>query len=293
MDLHGKLLQQLLLGVLILAAIAASIPNSICERMCGKVEIPYPFGTSEGCYLDKPFLITCNHTFSPPKPFLDVDLPVVDISVPNGELRVSNRVAHICKRGLHSEQNTDALLNLSSFRISRTRNKITAVGCDVYTSINVSDQGQKGFTTGCLSLCDQNLNVVNESCSGIGCCQTSIPKGTTRYILHVRSLYNDTLPGGKHQCGYGFIVDEQAYKFSSLDFANLKNRKTVPLVLDWAIGNKTCKDAQKNKGSYACKATHSYCYDSTNSPGYRCNCSKGYRGNPYLPDGQDDSCQGK
>ncbi|XP_018828363.1 wall-associated receptor kinase 2-like isoform X2 [Juglans regia] len=303
MDLRGKLLQLLLLGFVILAATAASIPNSICERMCGEVEIPYPFGTSEGCYLDKPFLITCNHLYSPPKPFLDVDLPVEDISLPNGELRVSNPVALLCKRDQPiclspycrrpTVDYTDisALLNLSSFRISETRNMITAVGCDVYTYIQGTDQGQKGFTTGCLSLCDKNLNVVNESCSGIGCCQTSIPKGATGYILNVRSLSNDTLPGGNDLCGYGFIVDEQAYKFSSLDFRNLKNRTTVPLVLDWAIGNKTCKDAQKNKTSYACKATHSYCYDSTNGPGYRCKCSSGYHGNPYLPDGQDDSCQ--
>ncbi|KAF5467876.1 hypothetical protein F2P56_012086 [Juglans regia] len=300
MDMVGKLLQQLLLGVIILAATTASIPNSNCERMCGEVEIPYPFGTSEGCYLDKPFLITCNHTFPPPKPFLDIDLPVVDISVPNGELRVSNPVALLCKRGYSTYKRNiatvdytriSALLNLSSFRISETRNKITAVGCDVYTYIQGLDHGQKGFTTGCLSLCDQNLSVANGPCSGVGCCQTSIPKGATGYILNVRSLSNDTLPGGKHQCGYGFIIEEQAYKFSSLDFRNLKNRTTVPLVLDWAIGNKTCKDAQKNKTSYACKATQSYCYDSTNGPGYRCICSSGYHGNPYLPDGQDDSCQ--
>ncbi|KAG7943148.1 hypothetical protein I3843_15G024800 [Carya illinoinensis] len=336
----GKLLQQLLLGLIILAATAASIPNSsICDRMCGNIKIPYPFGTSEGCSLDKPFLITCNHTFHPAIPFLDRDIAVEDISVLNGELRVSNDVALLCKGRHRSDNGYDfleagsqastgnlenpdsrpcgskgssayiaciprstvdytgisALLNLSSFRISETRNKITAVGCDVYTYIQGSDQGRKGFTTGCLSLCDQNLTVVNGSCSGIGCCQTSIPKGATGYILNVRRVSNDTLPVGKESkdrsCGYGFIVDEQAYNFSSLDFVNLKSRGSVPLVLDWAIGNKRCKDAQKNKGSYACKATHSYCYDSTNGPGYRCNCSEGYLGNPYIPDHEHESCQ--
>ncbi|KAG6682467.1 hypothetical protein I3842_13G143400 [Carya illinoinensis] len=271
----GKLLQQLLLGVIILAATTSSIPNSICDRMCGNINIPYPFGTSQSCSLDQAFVITCNHTFHPPRPFLDRDIPVEHISVLNGELRVSNSVALLCKgrKGLNHPDNG------YDFLVAETRNKITAVGCDVYTYIQGSDQGQKGFTTGCLSLCDQNLTVVNGSCSGIGCCQTSIPKGATGYILNVRSLNNDTLPGGKEfedqSCGYGFIVDEQAYKFSSLDFANLKNRSTVPL---------------KNKGSYACKANHSYCYHSTNGPGYRCSCSEGYRGNPYIPDGPK-SCQ--
>ncbi|KAG6682469.1 hypothetical protein I3842_13G143600 [Carya illinoinensis] len=316
MDMAGKLLQQLLLGVIILAATAVSIANSTCDRECGNIKIPYPFGTSEGCYLDKPFLITCNHTFDPPKPFLDHDIPVENISVPNGELRVSNPVAHLCRefnraacrqpqdpqyssciaRGVYTRVDytrISALLNLSNFRISETRNKITSVGCNVYAYIQGSE-GQKGFTTGCLSLCDENLNVVNGSCSGIGCCQTSIPEGAMGYILNVRILNNDTLPGGKNfggqSCGYGFIVDEQAYNFSSLDFVNLKNRSSVPLVLDWAIGNKTCKDAKKNKESYACKANHSYCYNSTSSPGYRCNCSEGYQGNPYFSDGPE-SCQ--
>ncbi|KAG6626160.1 wall-associated receptor kinase 2-like [Carya illinoinensis] len=314
MDMAGKLLQQLLLGVIILAATAVSIANSTCDRECGNIKIPYPFGTSEGCYLDKPFLITCNHTFDPPKPFLDHDIPVENISVPNGELRVSNPVAHLCREFNKAHQSPcgkpqdpvnfncisrvdytriSALLNLSSFRISETRNKITSVGCNVYTYIQGSE-GQKGFTTGCLSLCDENLNVVSGSCSGIGCCQTSIPEGAMGYILNVGSLNNDTLPGGKEfggqSCGYGFIVDEQAYNFSSLDFVNLKNRSSVPLVLDWAIGNKTCKDAKKNKESYACKANHSYCYNSTSSPGYRCNCSEGYQGNPYFSDGPE-SCQ--
>jgi hypothetical protein len=58
-----------------------------------------------------------------------------------------------------------------------------------------------------------------------------------------------------------------------------------PLVIDWAVGDETCEDAQKNTTSYACKAEYSYCYNTTNGPGYRCNCSNGFQGNPYLPRG--------
>ncbi|KAF5467852.1 hypothetical protein F2P56_012064, partial [Juglans regia] len=183
-----------------------------------------------------------------------------------------------------------ALFKLSNFRISNKRNKITAVGCGVYSFIQGSVE-QKGFTTGCLSLCNSNASdVVNGTCSGIGCCQTSIPKGATEFDLSVRSLSENTKTLDIGECAYGFIVDEKAYNFSSSDFSNLLNRKTVPLVLDWAVGNETCEDAKKNKDSYACKATHSYCYNSSNGPGYRCNCSDGYQGNPYLPVGPD-SCQ--
>ncbi|KAF5467868.1 hypothetical protein F2P56_012079 [Juglans regia] len=321
MAFSGKLLQPLpvlgVLIVLILVATVASIPNSTCNRMCGEVEIPYPFGTSDGCYLDSTFLITCNNTFHPPKPSLGSDLFVQDISVLDGELRVWNPVASLCKvlkkgacveRSVYSKCYADqepisisvnySTGNSSSFklsnifRISNKRNKITAVGCGVYSFIQGSVE-QNGFTTGCLSLCNSNASdVVNGSCSGIGCCQTSIPKGATEFDLSVRSLseYN-TKTLGIGECAYGFIVDEKAYNFSSSDFEALKHRETVPLVLDWAVGYETCEDAKKNKDSYACKATHSYCYNSNNGPGYRCNCSDGYKGNPYLPGGPD-SCQG-
>ncbi|GLT55047.1 hypothetical protein SLA2020_282000 [Shorea laevis] len=71
MGLRGILLQQqLLLGAIILAAVAASEPDPSCIRTCGSLDIPYPFGTSEGCYLDPSFLITCNDTSERPTPFL-------------------------------------------------------------------------------------------------------------------------------------------------------------------------------------------------------------------------------
>ncbi|KAG2665800.1 hypothetical protein I3760_15G025300 [Carya illinoinensis] len=324
MAMKGKLLQPLLVpGVLILlssVASAASKPSSSCHRKCGGVEIPYPFGTSVNCSLDSTFLITCNNTSHPPKPSLGPDMFVENISVLYGELRVSNPVASLCKQskpykcmicnsnnpnkpvfstGRDGRYNTSrddsvyydgnsALFKQLNFRISDKRNKITAVGCGVYSFIRGSVE-QEGFTTGCLSLCNNNASdVVNGSCFGIGCCQTSIPKGATEFNLTVRSLSDNTETIGIGECGYGFIVEEKAYNFSSLDFQDLKNTKTVPLVLDWAVGNKTCKEAEKNKESYACKAPHSYCYNS--SPGYRCNCSDGYQGNPYLPGGPD-SCK--
>ncbi|KAG2665834.1 hypothetical protein I3760_15G025900 [Carya illinoinensis] len=305
MAFSGKLLQPLLalgvLIVLILVASAASKPNSVCKRKCGQVEIPYPFGISEGCYLDSKFLITCNNTFYPPKPSLGPDMFVENISVLDGELRVSNPVASLCKvldynkkkkanihqcikRSIYSScasndrdtmsisvnySGNSALFKLSNFRISDKRNKITAVGCGVYSFIQGSKE-QKGFTTGCLSLCNNNASdVVNRSCSGIGCCQTSIPKGATEFNLSVRILSDNTKTISIGECAYGFIVEEKAYNFLSSDFQDFKNRTTVPLVLDWAVGNEACKEAKKNKDTYGCKAPHSYCYDC--SPGYRCN----------------------
>ncbi|CAL5386738.1 unnamed protein product [Camellia sinensis] len=132
-------------------------------------------------------------------------------------------------------------------------------------------QGQK-YDTGCLSLCDNINNVINGSCSGIGCCQTSIPKGVRSFYISVRSYDNHTLVWNFNSCSYAFVAEEATHNFSSLDLANLQNRTMFPVVLDWSVGNQTCAEAKNNLTSFACKA-NSDCYDFDNGPGYRCNCS--------------------
>lgn len=39
-----------------------------CQDSCYDLTIPYPFGSTESCYYDRNFLITCNKTLA--KPFL-------------------------------------------------------------------------------------------------------------------------------------------------------------------------------------------------------------------------------
>ncbi|KAB1223044.1 Wall-associated receptor kinase 2 [Morella rubra] len=143
-------------------------------------------------------------------------------------------------------------------------------------------------TTGCLSLCDPINSVKNGSCTGIGCCQTSIPEAASDYFLRLGSLKNHSTSYNYSPCGFRFIVDEKAYKFSFTDLKGLENRTSLPMVLDWNVGNKTCRNAKKNSTSFACKASMSTCHDSTSDSRYICKFKKGFQGNPYRRNGCED-----
>ncbi|KAK1272594.1 Wall-associated receptor kinase 2 [Acorus gramineus] len=191
------------------------------------------------------------------------------------------------------------------YTFSDTQNKFTVLGCDTLAYINGSTENKfspqipsivAGFTTGCASYCYRSMFVTNGSCNGFGCCQTSIPKGLKNFSVNIYSYHNHSYVINFNPCSYAFLTD-QKFTFRGLsdlgDYYRVNNR-SIPLVLDWAIGNQTCEEANKTS-DYACVSQNSTCYNSTNGPGYRCNCSAGYEGNPYLHGGcQDiDECKDK
>jgi hypothetical protein len=263
MALREILLQQLLLlGAIILAA---SEPYSICNRTCGSLHIPYPFGTSEGCYLNSSFLITCKDS----TPFLRLsnEVKVLDVSL-EGEIRVSSFIARDCPNEPGYNANNSyyqQLPLLKHFLISYTKNKFIAVGCDTVPVITGALAEAESYAAGCFSLSDSFHIVDNGSCTGIGCCQTFSQKEMSSFVVTAGSLLNDhSAVGNFNPCSnFSFVAEEKAYNF-------LQNRQTVPAVLDWAVGNETCPDARKDLTSHACKAANSERYSSTNGPGYGC-----------------------
>uniref|UniRef100_A0A0D3FUS8 Protein kinase domain-containing protein n=1 Tax=Oryza barthii TaxID=65489 RepID=A0A0D3FUS8_9ORYZ len=178
------------------------------------------------------------------------------------------------------------------YRLSDFGNKFTAVGCETLAYLEVDGK----LTTGCVATCqaDDLVGLTDGVCSGIGCCQTAIPKGLQYYQVTFDSGFNTTEIYNMSRCSYAALVEASSFNFS----ANYSTSSAfndyfggqAPLLMDWAIGNETCEVARE-KSNHTCISRNSECVNSHNGPGYICNCSKGFHGNPYLKPEDPDSCQ--
>ncbi|KAH7545513.1 hypothetical protein FEM48_Zijuj01G0101800 [Ziziphus jujuba var. spinosa] len=269
---------------------SVSLPG--CPDRCGDVKIPYPFGTSQGCYLSEKFSINCSQSNSQllsPTPFLsNGNLQITNISL-EGELGIMHYGARDC----YDEEGMQVINNrprtrLSNFHISSAKNKFTAVGCDTYAIIS-GYRGETEYITGCISSCDRIDSYTTESsCSGVSCCQTSIPSGLKNITVGLSSFYNHTFVHKLNPCSYAFVVVESKFNFSRTSFRDFNDTEMVPIVLNWAIGEGSSCDETESREDFACKGNISKCVEASNGPGYLCQCLPGYEGNPYLSDG----CQG-
>ena len=91
--------------------------------------------------------------------------------------------------------------------------------------------------------------IVNGTCSGIGCCQIDIPKGLRNINFAAYSFNSHKEVWSFNPCSFAFIIQRGKFNFFSAYLTSLQNNRTLPMVLDWAIGNETCEVAL-NKGNY-------------------------------------------
>ncbi|XAR65535.1 Non-specific serine/threonine protein kinase [Bertholletia excelsa] len=269
----------LLLQLIILIDADDVLPQTLsaCQDHCGNVTIPFPFGTSQGCYLDEQFLVTCNHThYNPPKLFLNNSTMEVTYISLSGWLR---RAAGI-SRGCYSQDRTRAAtsnnyhMKRAGFTISYSQ-KLTAIGCDT-SAVIVGTRRGKTFATGCISTCDGVYEVINGTCSGVGCCQSSIPSDVWDFNINLTSYANHTSIWKDNPCSYTFVAEDVGYNFSSLDLLDFQKRSSVPMVLDWNV--KTCACANTDECATSNPCSH-ICENFQG--GYSCSCPEGYQGDGY------------
>ncbi|XP_031103196.1 wall-associated receptor kinase 2-like [Ipomoea triloba] len=277
----------------------APIVRPGCPTHCGNLTVPYPFGIGIGseCALDSGFEISCDTTtVSNQGRAIFRGWSGLRFVYNISETQIS--VAHSPMLATNCYDSKGALVRKPPFLLQTywvlpiqryyhcslsPENKITTIGCD---DTLVISQG-----TNITSTCSNASQVPhNGACSGIGCCQLPLPKGSNKvYNISMLSASNHTRVWSFNPCSYMFLGDTSRFRLlGASDFSNPNFTRrvveTVPVVLDWAIGDLSCKEAESSSG-YACQA-NSHCVDSgTGFGGYRCECDYGYEGNPYLTQG--------
>jgi hypothetical protein len=287
--------------VLLIAAQCApgtAVPSSQCRRQCGNVEIPYPFGIDPNCSIARGFDISCRLQDGIYKPFRG-SFEVLDISLTHGTARVFNDIMGYCyntstksMENFGRDTEPDEGGSSSPYRLSDVQNRFTVIGCNALASM--SDEYGTGYQGLGVSTCRNISDLVDGSCSGIGCSQSTIPKRMYNYQVNFSSSVNTSGIWQFNRCSYAVLMEAAEFNFSTSYISNTKFNDTyngrVPMVVDWAIRDvESCNVAQQNNDTInACLSNNSVCIDSLNDNGYMCNCSQGYKGNPYLLGG----CQG-
>ncbi|XP_052304847.1 wall-associated receptor kinase-like 8 [Populus trichocarpa] len=225
-----------------LIAEAQAMENpEICPSACGNVSIPYPFGMREGCYCDESLEIHCNSSNIPLLSINGTDLVVTDISVGDSTITVNFPIVFANCDG--KERNTVVDLGGSPFVFSSDLNNFIASGCD-NLALLIQNQSAVG---GCMSICDheRSNNYLLSSCSGINCCQTSIPSYLKVYNVTLEGVNDGKGPGKKQpakKCRHAYLVDgnwmdNRVYGWSGsiMTSYDIRDMDHVPVVLDWGI----------------------------------------------------------
>ncbi|XP_078442450.1 wall-associated receptor kinase 2-like [Wolffia australiana] len=277
----------LLLALFLLSSTAAQISRPGCPDRCGDIVIPYPFGIGPSCHR-RGFGLVCNNSSSPPTLSLSANSIVQVSRIEEYHLVVQGPITRICYNQLKPSMLSMMItidVSGTPYTLSSSRNKLTALGCDVVTF------GIKGFdlyaySTGCMSTCDSLSSVPNGTCQGLGCCQTSIPGGLQKLSISVGTLRNHTGTFTFAPCSFSFLADQENFSFQVTDLRSFEMKSSVPAALNWAIGSKSCADASSSS-DYGC-GPNTLCVNATEGQGYLCRCSSGYQGNPYLESGCQD-----
>ncbi|XP_037450487.1 wall-associated receptor kinase 4-like [Triticum dicoccoides] len=289
-----------LLPTLLLAALAATATSLTlkpgCRPSCGGVDVPYPFGIGQGCFLPG-FEIVCDNS----RPILGnteqaIEVFVLSLSVtPRPEARVMVPITWQCFNSsgdaIKWSISTVNYNRAGVYRISNNHNELVVLGCNTLVYTNGGPRGRSTYTyyTGCAAYCDNAQSARDGDCTGVGCCHVDIPPGLSDNKMRFSGDPDWKNPGMPFSlCDYAFIVEKGNYTFQKADL-KMDLETSKPLRLDWAIrvnngSSLSCAEAPSMPG-YMCVSQHSECVDSTNGPGYVCNCTEGYEGNPYLHKG--------
>ena len=207
----------LVVALVLLQAAADNQTLDGCQRDCGGVPIPYPFGvgttTGKNCFLEESFELTCDDST-----LFWGNIPVTAINITQGQVDMMVFISRVCYNSslgnLWTSGNRPRLRSAAGFTISSEENKFISVGCDTYGYLNSFYNGSQ-YSTGCSTQCYNNsMEIVDGNCSGIGCCQVDIPPRMRNILLVTGSFQNFNRSFSFNNCSYSFVVKNGNYTFS-------------------------------------------------------------------------------
>ncbi|TVT99509.1 hypothetical protein EJB05_55120, partial [Eragrostis curvula] len=275
------------------------IGRAECQNMtCGEVTIPYPFGI--GNCSAPGFHLSCKQNEDGILKLFLGRVEVLNISLPLGQIKVMHHISSSCYNAESGRMEyNDWHWNLTGtpYVFSHIGNMFTVLGCRTLAYIGGSKNNANTYTSGCVTMWSPSYNEMDPtddgSCSGMGCCQTAIPKGLKYYRVWFYPVLNTSDIYESCRCSYAVLMDSSNFRFSTQDLTTSEFNDTFdgrqPLVLEWAIGQDNCSVARTKEGFACDKSSNSECFDAATGRGYICNCTKGFQGNPYLRGA--DGCQ--
>ncbi|KAF8022347.1 hypothetical protein BT93_F0010 [Corymbia citriodora subsp. variegata] len=278
-----------------MALALATFTEGNCDRTCGNMSVPFPFGLDKNCAWNSKLVLNCDRTAG--NLYLD-NIPVFNISVENGTMTIGLYRAFDCynESGIRlPDSNPKLSISLGDkehYTLSDTRNKLSLRlrHCGFY----------HGYPY--INFTDEDAFTDEGACSGLKCCQTPIPRSNRSLTISMSSSTNYVdVQNFSSSCGSAFVVDQESFNVSDYrlpDPSDMIDKNLSKVVLDWVVERSlTCEKARSNPSRYPCGA-NSNCSDFKKGDGYRCVCKPGYTGNPYspplfpLPGCQDiDECQ--
>ncbi|KAJ4879657.1 Wall-associated receptor kinase-like 17 [Raphanus sativus] len=311
-----RLIRHLCVLLLLISVSAEPTVSSSCQRHCGNISIPFPFGIGRGCYHNDWYEVRCKK-FVPFLPKIDkevvqIDLPRpikheddLDEYFPFGSLRIKTNVNSIgCNSGSSGERPQE-LLDLAGtpFLISGNH-MLVAFGCNNKVTLTHVEHR----IVGCISTCNithvfENFTpfttLLTTGCSGYKCCNVSTPTESSEKIgVKIESIDGNISRGG---CRVAFLTDQ--FNQPSRPWGNktdpklFHERKYSTIQLKWEVLTTNTSFIE----SLRCHTNPLTLYDVHSRPCYcsvppfkekirylGCACTYGYKGNPYEVDGCKD-----